>query len=1295
MRRIIYSPEVQVYIQPGGFDSNKNPLPPIDISNDIIEGSITRKSDDISTAHFLVQNRRLGGQSGSQDGDFSPPQTLLLSNLRPMDRIVVYLKKTKPILVFSGYLDLVPMLQFVPEPVTIEASCTLKRLEFTYWDPTLPSVMENLMSIGLVPSSAGGDQGLSILQIPANDTSISGIQDTGFPKLIQFLLQDVGGWADKNVFIEPIPSEWMEKALLLFNELKGSDTNTTDTATRAFLSSILGASASDGNNNGVSDSAQIDGSDVAAKIASYIKNKVGNAPVTAQDFVTAGQKYNIDPRFLVVLSLYETGIGTNKNSQAGTENDMFGLGRGRHFPSLAAGIIAIAQALREGGPDGYAYPLKKYPKFNVKQGIASWNQGNPNSSAVYETSFINDYQSLGGNPNKPYTITDQGIGTSTNGGGASLTNRSTSAPRGDVSKKNSKDTLTVYIEAFDCGIPDMRMPGYQDKDILGRAMDTDVRKRVVDYNVTLATMVKSELTNLANKDNKSFDITLGTDNSRLNGYEGFNGDVFLTIDHSDWVYSISTDADGHKASDIQRGFCFTANQYSSGLTAGRGGAGAAWRLPNTVGGRKTNAANEKPLVTNSNALLKAFKDAYTGKPFNATLEGDGHSVSVGPFTIPDFNPVIDDPHNFIPGFYYSTATACMYLELPTLSLQIPSGTGDNTSLNDNSDLKKLFQMRAKQIAQGLYNYWKNYKNKGSQKAVSAGDFSQTTNTNSTNNTSSVPADGNGSSVVGSEKFFNPLGDAKWSSQGTGPGIGTHSFSESPTNWQSDWAVDMAVPKGTPVFAPFSGVAVRVGRLSSTDPRMEGIRIGLQGDNGYCAYLAHLDSVSIKEGDRLKGGQQVGLSGIANGLAHLHFAMAKTSDYGNDSESVGVDPNKWLTGASTNVSAGGTGDGSTGGTGASGGGSGISIQDTLNAAFNVSFNFPGSMADSLILRGQRALENDVPLIDSVAEAVKASMRSFSSLPDGSFVAWYPDYFNISKRTAWLKISPMELKSCTINLSDKSLATHVYILGNPHGIGSLPEAAAASTWLEKLRGTGVVTIEQSKILDSFVGGNGFDDYLDFLDYNGLPKTNSKQVTVKDKRKKKKRTRTVESQISDKVSAPLAFLERYGARPYVEPNLTIRHPLFEFFYAYHTFIRKWAEQFVSTVEFTFMPELFPGMIIEIDDPHRRNITFYVQDVTHNFSYESGFNTSATLIAPGVATKGKITQKNPAYGMIPVTLQAAVPADSESDNNTSSNTTSGNGHRNKRNIPTYKQWLKKHHWGATPARKKQYDKLYKKNKE
>ena len=67
---------------------------------------------------------------------------------------------------------------------------------------------------------------------------------------------------------------------------------------------------------------------------------------------------------------------------------------------------------------------------------------------------------------------------------------------------------------------------------------------------------------------------------------------------------------------------------------------------------------------------------------------------------------------------------------------------------------------------------------------------------------------------------------------------------------------------------------------------------------------------------------------------------------------------------------------------------------------------------------------------------------------------------------------------------------------------------------------------------------------------------------------------------------------------------------------FMESWTAQFESTVTFTFMPELYPGMriVINIDNETggRDQYQFYVTDVTHQGSRSAGFTTEAVLTAP-----------------------------------------------------------------------------------
>jgi murein DD-endopeptidase MepM/ murein hydrolase activator NlpD len=91
------------------------------------------------------------------------------------------------------------------------------------------------------------------------------------------------------------------------------------------------------------------------------------------------------------------------------------------------------------------------------------------------------------------------------------------------------------------------------------------------------------------------------------------------------------------------------------------------------------------------------------------------------------------------------------------------------------------------------------------------------------------------------------------------------------NWESDNAVDIAVPTGTPVYAVADGtIGDQIGSLDSTDPHLEGLRVHLvTGNNEF--YYAHLSQLVVQPGEHVQKGQLIGYSGEANGVQHLHFA----------------------------------------------------------------------------------------------------------------------------------------------------------------------------------------------------------------------------------------------------------------------------------------------------------------------------------------------------------------------------------------------------------------------------------------
>ena len=105
----------------------------------------------------------------------------------------------------------------------------------------------------------------------------------------------------------------------------------------------------------------------------------------------------------------------------------------------------------------------------------------------------------------------------------------------------------------------------------------------------------------------------------------------------------------------------------------------------------------------------------------------------------------------------------------------------------------------------------------------------------------------------------------------GPGVGTHSFTVAPNNWQSDNAVDLGVPVGTAMIAVDSGRVVKVTPHAQDGSRFAGDAITIVGDHGNTYFYKHGVS-NVKVGERVHKGQKIGTSGSASGSAHLHFGV---------------------------------------------------------------------------------------------------------------------------------------------------------------------------------------------------------------------------------------------------------------------------------------------------------------------------------------------------------------------------------------------------------------------------------------
>lgn len=370
-------------------------------------------------------------------------------------------------------------------------------------------------------------------------------------------------------------------------------------------------------------------------------------------------------------------------------------------------------------------------------------------------------------------------------------------------------------------------------------------------------------------------------------------------------------------------------------------------------------------------------------------------------------------------------------------------------------------------------------------------------------------------------------------------------------------VDYGVPTGTPIRAPLSG---RV-QKSEFDSGSGNI-IQLGHNNGLRTRYHHLSKSLVKVGDLVRQGQiigHVGSTGTFTTGPHLHWELYISGSHTNPVPKIGT---SFAVNTSGIVTDGEQMTDMVGGEGGMGDSGEITADYVDRQIFNAIYRNPPYNALSELLNGERALMNDRPVMESVTQIMKGSMRSFMSAPNGDFVAFFPDQFGFFGTDVKLELQDVELKSLKIDASDEPITTHVFAVGDVHELGGINE----TDWLD----ASYVNITQDYVFDQVL--------------NIQPSKN-------------------------KFFSPEDFLARFGARPMMAQFPAIRERSFEYFQALFLFMQQWSKQYSTHVEFTFMPELLPSFRVRVKS---KNISVYVEEVTHRFDYVTGFHTDARISSP-----------------------------------------------------------------------------------
>ena len=234
-----------------------------------------------------------------------------------------------------------------------------------------------------------------------------------------------------------------------------------------------------------------------------------------------------------------------------------------------------------------------------------------------------------------------------------------------------------------------------------------------------------------------------------------------------------------------------------------------------------------------------------------------------------------------------------------------------------------------------------------------------------------------------------------------------------------------------------------------------------------------------------------------------------------------------------------------------------------------------------LTGQRALLDDSPLLPYLKQLLNASMRSFCSAPNGDLIAWFPDYYGIWGTAPVMTIEPIECQDFAVRWSDDYLVTHQFTAATPGA------------------GAGVNTFDPAT---GALSGPGLDPVL-------LAFTSS--VASIDIPAIMYALLGVEASDADAANFAAFIYRRFGARPDFQSVPGIVGPAAGFFMALYLFMQQWAFQYPATMPLTWMPEAWPGMLLQLP---WADFQCYVNTVTHRFKFgkDGYFTTDVDIAAP-----------------------------------------------------------------------------------
>lgn len=296
--------------------------------------------------------------------------------------------------------------------------------------------------------------------------------------------------------------------------------------------------------------------------------------------------------------------------------------------------------------------------------------------------------------------------------------------------------------------------------------------------------------------------------------------------------------------------------------------------------------------------------------------------------------------------------------------------------------------------------------------------------------------------------------------------------------------------------------------------------------------------------------------------------------------------------------------------AQGGGANSSSGSLASTAWFFASSFGDTMnaAASQLLVGERALANDEPVWNTVKDIFNSSMRTVMAGPDGTFMAWYPDYWGVSGNTPCLLLDDIELIDLKITQSDDTFVSHQFCAGVNTG-GQYLTSSGQTSDMQWALTQGVVSIESNT---AALSSGVLNDVGENAVSNEPSELLKKLINIPEGEEWR--------------FTPRELYRRYGARPakkqlqhvIEKPNDsgtsggTDANPqyILPFLYALYEFMRNWANQYQMSLQITWMPNIWPGMRVKVKS---LGLSGYVTNVQHSGGPNAGqYSTSVTLVCP-----------------------------------------------------------------------------------